>query len=172
MARLYFLSNTNSDLTGAFHNKFLYPNNNSIATTLSTTTTGAGDIDSTRTVFAFTPPLNPSQSGSLIGNYTVNVDVTTANNNHFLSVLLNRVDSAGILQSASTVSAENNITTTGIKTFTFTNLDLGTWTSGDRLRVDCRFRNSAMNNQTSAIGVNDPDCNIITPFTVRGFVVT
>ena len=98
--------------------------------------------------------------------------MTTANNNHFLSIVLNRVNSAGTIQSSSTASTENNITTTGIKTFTFTNLDLGNWTSGDRLRVDYRFRNSAMNNQTSAIGVDDPDTNIITPFIVRSFVVT
>lgn len=168
MARLYFLSSTNSDLTGgADFTRSLFPNNNSAATTFSVTV--ASSV--TETSYGFTPPLDPSTSGTT-GDYTVNVDVTTANSNHFLSIVLNRVNSAGTVQTSSTASAENNITTTGIKTFTFTNLNLGTWTSGDRLRVDYRFRNSGMNNQTSAIGVDDPDCNIITPFTVRGFVVT
>lgn len=168
MARLYFLSSTNSDLTGGTtFTRTLFYNNNSASTTVSVTT--ASLITSTN--FGFTPPLNPSTSGAT-GNYTVNVDVTTANNNHFLSIVLARVNSAGTVQSTSTASAENNITTIGIKTFTFTALDLGIWASGDRLRVSYITRNSAMNNQTSAIGVNDPDCNIITPFTVRGFVVT
>lgn len=168
MARLYFLSGTNSDLTGgADFSRALFYNNNAASTTLSVTIAGSA----TETSYGFTPLLHPSIYGAT-GNYTVVTNVTTSNSNIFLSIILNRINSTGTVQSSSAASAENNITTTGSKTFSFTNINLGTWASGDRLRVDYLCRNSAMNNQSFAIGINDANTNVQTPFNVRGFVVT
>lgn len=168
MARLYFLSSTNSDLTGgADFSRALFYNNMAAATTLSITIAGT----TTETSRGFTPALHPGVYGAT-GNYTVTVDVTNTNNNIFCAITLHRINSAGTVQNSSTASAEQQFNTGGVKTYTFTALNLGTWASGDRLRVDYAFRNSAMNNQTFTIGINDPDTRVQTPFNVRSFVVT
>lgn len=167
MARLYFFSSVDSDLTGgADFNKALLPSR-------STGNTGLISIAQavTETSYAFTPALHPGTAGTVTGTYTVEVDITTANSNMFLSIQLHRINSAGTVQTSSAASTENNITTTGIKTFTFTALSLGTFTSTDRLRVNFICRNSALHSSsTFAIGYDNSD--IITPFVARMYSIT
>lgn len=169
MARLYFLSSTNSDLTGgADFSRALFYNNNAASTTLSISIAQAA----TEVSRGFTPLLHPSVYGAT-GNYTVVVDVTTSNSNIFCTITLRRIDSTGTIGTSSATSAEQQFNTTGAKTFSFTSLNLGTWASGDRLRVDYSFRNSAAHQASSfAIGINDPDTRVETPFNVRSFVTT
>lgn len=173
MARLYFLSGTNSDLTGgADFSRYLYPNNNSATTTLSISvaqaTTASPEIS-----YGFTSPIDPSIYGTT-GNYTVVLDITTTNTNIQASVQLHRVNSAGTIQTSSAISATQTFGASPTTyTFSFTNLSLGTWASGDRLRVDYRFGNAALHSASSfSIAINDPDCYVLTPFNVRSFVTT
>lgn len=170
MARLYFLSSTNSDLTGgADFTRALFYNNNAASTTVSVSVAA----NTTDVSYGFTPALHPGVYGDT-GNYTVVVDVTTANTNIFCAITLRRVNSSGTVQTSSTASAEQQFNTTGAKTFSFTSLNLGTWASGDRLRVDYGLRNNATMGgaQSVSLGINDPDTRVETPFNVRGFVVT
>jgi hypothetical protein len=75
-----------------------------------------------------------------------------------------RINSSGTVQGSTFTSAEQSLGTTGVKTFTFTSANLGTWTTGDRLRVSYIFRNTAKTPQTVTIGTGTTNEEVITPF--------
>lgn len=171
MARIYYLSSTNSDLSGGSDfNKHLTTNIGSTPSTV-TQTTGSGATDVAR---SFTQPLHPGlggDNGTL--SETVFIDVSTANSLIFLSLQAHRVNSAGTVQTSSLVTAEQQLSATGRKTFTVLWLtSKGTWTSTDRLRIDFRTRNSGMGNQAVAFNTEDADSRITTNFTTRTFSIS
>jgi hypothetical protein len=100
---------------------------------------------------AFTPAGVPGTQG-VTGTYTVKVNVTTSATNVSMSVAVARVNSAGTQQSTSSFTPTQSLGSTGVKTFTtnLTNVNLGTWAAGDRLRVTYRFTNSH-NSQTRTV---------------------
>ena len=168
MARIYYLSSTNSDLTGGIDfNKHLTSN---IAT--ASTISPASAASATEISRAYTQILHPGSAGTVTGNYTVTIDVTVANSNIFVSVQIHRINSTGTIQTSSTATAEQQILSTGQKTFTLSSVNLGTFTSTDRLRVDYRVRNSAMGSQSITIATDDVDSSIITPFVTRQFSIS
>ena len=69
-------------------------------------------------------------------------------------------------------TAEQQISSTGQKTFTLSTVDLWTFTSTDRLRVDYKIRNNAMGSQSITIATDDVDSSIITPFITRQFSIS
>ena len=170
MARVYYMTTNNSDLTGGadFNRKLEYEYTGA-ATALSVSIAAA----STEVSRCYTEPLHPGASGSVTGNYTVSVFCSTANANINGTVTLHRINSAGTIQTSSAASSSVSFGTTGAKTFSFTSLSLGTFTSSDRLRVDFSFTNAAAHSASSfGIRFNDPDSDVITPFIVRAFVTT
>ena len=112
MPRTYYLSNTDSDLTGgADFNEYL------LLTTSSAVTINVSVASvSTETSYGFTEIYEPGASG-LTGNYTASISPTTANSNIFLSISFTRINSSGVAQSTSATTAEQSLST-GVKTFT------------------------------------------------------
>ena len=171
MSRIYYLSSTNSDLSGGLDfNLNLTTNIGSTPSTV-TQTTAVGATDVAR---SFTQPLHPGLGGDNgTSSETVTIDVSTANSLIFLSLQAHRVNSAGTVQTSSSVTAEQQLSATGIKTFTIVwSVSKGTWTSTDRLRIDFRTRNSGMGNQAVAFNTNDADSRVNTNFTTRTFSIS
>jgi len=104
----------------------------------------------------------------------VTIDVTVANSLVFVSVQIHRINSTGTIQTSSTTTAEQQISSTGKKTFTLSSANLGTFTSTDRLRVDYKIRNSDMGRGSQSIttATDDVDSSIITPFVTRQFSIS
>jgi tetrahydromethanopterin S-methyltransferase subunit C len=163
MARLYFLSNLTSDLTGGadFNMDLVSSPIDEVGTVQCSHTS-----QQTKLSYAFTPPLHPGTSGSIVGNYTVNFSIASGSTSLTLTMTLRRVNSAGTVQTSSTTSAGQTLGT-GVKTFTFTNLNLGTFLATDRLRIDFNIVNGAMNTQNATIVVNSSDSYVLAPWTVR-----
>lgn len=169
MARLYFFSAVTSDLTGgADFNRELLPNITTTASALSVTV--AGSV--TETSFGFTEPLDPGAAGTVTGDYTVSMDVTTANSNITMSFAVARINSSGTQQAISSTSTTVSFSTTGAKTLTLTSVNLGTFASTDRLRVSYLFANAAMGNATFGVNQNSVNSYVSTPFNVKYFVTT
>jgi hypothetical protein len=169
MARLYFLSDLNSDISapGDF-SKELLPNISNSLATLSTTVAG----NSSESAYGVAEPLDPGSAGSVTGNYTFSVNCTTAGTNMVVGFRVARINSAGTLQTESALSTEVSLATTGVKTATLTSINLGTFTSTDRLRVTYAFRNTGTGNRTAAIECNSVNTYVITPFREKYFVTT
>lgn len=160
MAITFYLSNTNSDLTGGTNfNKQL----NTATESASTISQTLGN-SATATNYAFTNAGVPGVGGVSTGTFTITVNVTTANNNITIAIALARVNSAGTQQAVTAYTATQSAGTTGVKTFTFTDPALGTWAAGDRLRVQYQFVNAAMNNQTVVIETGTVSTSVDTPF--------
>lgn len=171
MAVTYHLSSTDSDLSGgADFNKALLTGTSS-GGTISCPIAAA----STETSYAWTPQNVPGTNGTSTGNFTVEINITTAVNNTTVRPYLTRVNSAGTAQAGPIAPAEAAAATTptGVKTFTWTNPALGTWASGDRLRVEYTFVNShASAVRTPVLGTNTANEEVITPFTAGALTVT
>jgi len=158
---VYVLKSANSDLTGgADFNKELYPGSETAGTIAVSVAASATDIS-----YGFTKAGEPGLSG-VTGNYTVEMNVTVANSNIQLSAAVARVNSAGAQQAISSFTAEQSAGTTGVKTFSFTGIDLGTWASGDRLRVSYKLRNAVASVQSVTIGTGTTSAEATAPWTV------
>lgn len=169
MARLYYPTTVTSDLSGgADFNRYMNPTTSFTSTGLTFATASAA----TEISYCFTVAASPSFVGALSGNYTVSIDIATANSNLTLSVQLNRINSAGTVQTAGGFATGQVLTTTGQKTFTFTALSLGTWAETDRLRLDVRIINAAMNTQSTQILFADEQTYVLTPFSVQALLCT
>ena len=168
MARRYYLSATSSLFSGGDFYKKLTQNIASSSSTTSFSITGAV----TESSFSATEPLHPGTAGNVTGDYIVTVDVTTANANIFLSVFVSRIDSVGDIQTSSSTTAEQQMSTTGQKTFTLSAVNLGTFASTDQFRITYVARNVAKGVQVLSFATDDLDSSVLTPFTTRVFVVT
>ena len=158
---VYVLKSANSDLTGgADFNKELYPGAETVGTIAVSVPASATDIS-----YGFTKAGEPGLSGAT-GNYTVEMNVTVANSNIQLSAAVARVNSAGTQQAISAFTAEQSAGTTGVKTFSFTGTDLGTWASGDRLRVSYKVRNTVASVQSVTLGTGTTSAEATAPWTV------
>jgi hypothetical protein len=161
MTTTYRRTNTDSGLTGGqdFNKAVLFPAND---------TTGSQSISlgnqETRTSRAFTDVGVPGTAG-VTGTYTVEQETLVGNTNVVLAVTLHRVNSAGTIQTSSALSAEQTATA-GTKTFTFTNLSLGTWAAGDRLRIDYRYRNAAHGSQNFTVTHGGTNNEVVAPWTL------
>ena len=156
----WYLSTYDSDLSGgADFSKEARPytqTGNSLTVSVANT--------STETSYAFSPPNVPNNPDWETGTFEVKVNVTTANTNMFLSIQVDRINSAGTVQESTTATAEQQLTATGVKTFTTASTN---WTAGsatDRFRVRYIFRSA--NSHGGAISVviatGTTDSSIIT----------
>jgi hypothetical protein len=144
-----YLSTTASDLGGgADFNFTIAPRTRTPAgftsipeaAAVETVTVAAGV---TEISYAFTPPGIPGRDG-YTGTHTATFTVGGFSDSViFARMVLTRVDAAGAVQVSSALPAEQKINGGGVRTFTFSALDLGPWNAGDRLRVEYQFRNSA-----------------------------
>lgn len=160
MAKTFVLGSTNSDLTGgADFDRYLEEAPEGASTVSPAVGAGATEIS-----HAFTRAGVPGISGAT-GNYTVEVNVTSANSNIFLAIQIHRVNSSGTIQTSGGTTAEQQLSTTGVKNFSLTSQNLGTWASGDRLRVDYRFRSAAAHGNNSVnLETGTTNTEHVTPF--------
>lgn len=158
MAQTFYLGSTASDLTGgADWNRYLEQTTETAGTVNAPVAAGATEVQ-----YGFTRAGVPS-GGIVPGDFTVELENTQASTARHASIQLHRVDSSGVVQASSSISAEQTLSPTGVKTFSFTGVDLGTWSSGDRLRVDYRFRNSGGLASTFIIRTGTTDTEVVTP---------
>lgn len=161
MSTTYYLTNTNSDLSGGddFNFKILP---DTAATATNTISVAAS---ATETSYGFTEANVPSDAG-VTGNYSVKLDITTGSNAMQISIAVARINSSGTVQQESSYTAEQT-GSAGVKTFTLTSINLGTWNSGDRLRVNYRFRNTGTHTAaTNVIRFNGADTEVVAPWTI------
>lgn len=164
MAVTYYQRDIASDLAVAGANA-----NNKLLTATGAAATLTINMDKGGIAYAafFTEPGVPSTAGST-GNYTVTCNVAVGATSANVDVQLIRITSSGVVQQAGLYSTPQ-AATAGIKTFTFTALNLGTWGSNERLRVDMRFTNLATHQTDSCqIGLNTSDEYVLTPWTIAG----
>ena len=155
---LYYLSNTNSSLGGGndFNKELLL----SGATTGTITVALAASATEESYGYTTESPTN----FAIPGNFSVRVNVTTANAQGRLSISLSRVNSSGTVQSTSSATGEQT-TSAGVQTHTLNSVDLGTWASGDQLRVNYIFRNNNNMTQSLAISTGGTDDYVDVPWT-------
>lgn len=155
MPQTFYLGATNSDLTGgADWNKYLEDATETSGTLSTTVAAGATEVSRAFTR-AGVPGTNVSPDAD---EYTIEVGVTTGNAAIFLALQLHRINSAGTIQTSSSISGEAQLDGPAVKNFSFSGLSLGTWVAGDRLRVDYRFRStSGEGNQTVTIRTGTTD---------------
>jgi hypothetical protein len=154
-ATTYYLNSTTSDLSGGNdYNKVLH------TVTTKVETVGPFTIlrKSTEESYAWTNSSMPNNDAWETGAFTVKVNVTQLSSTTYLylNVRVDRVDSAGNVQESSDVSTEQQMTSTGVKTFSIASKD---WTDGsatDRLRLAYIWRNSKTNaDYTATISQGD-----------------
>lgn len=118
----------------------------------------------TKTGYSFTEPGIPGASG-VSGDYTVEVDIAAGDTSVQISAAVARVNSSGVEQATSAFTAEQ-VAAGAVLTFTFTNPSLGTWASGDRLRVAVRYRNShAHTGRDVTVSFNTTEAQVVAPWT-------
>ena len=113
----------------------------------------------------FTPSTDPGTDGTSTGSFTVVIRFSTQNANIGVQVFLRRAtggDTGGTEVQASEGSQTAGAAT---RTYTWTNPGLGTWASGDRLRIRVLATNtSGSMNQSCVFGVDTSDDTVATPF--------
>jgi len=114
----------------------------------------------------YTDPNDPSSQGSATGTWTFEINILSGDADVELTPTLHRINSGGTSQASVAAAAQNTVA--GVLTFTWNNPALGTFNSGDRIRVALSFRNGTHGNATLDIGFNDADSEFITPYTLLG----
>jgi len=159
MPTSYYMSYTDSDLSGGldFNKKLL--------TSTEATNSISPSIDqaSTEDSYGYTEPNVPSTGGTT-GDYSVKINVTTGDTDIYCSIAVARVNSSGVQQSISSFTSEQQCTA-GVKTFNLSSVNLGTWNSGDRLRVVYRLRNAkAHGSQAITMQTGDANTEVSAPW--------
>lgn len=167
MAALYYAHDVTSDLSGPgadFDYKLLLTAGTASPVALSVVKAA------TETSYLFTEPGDPSTVGISTGTFTFKLNVTTGDTNLSVVPSLNRINSAGTNQAGPVASPTGSQTLgAGIKTWTWTNPALGTWASGDRLRIQLPFVNAAAHATTTiTIEWQTADSSLLTPWTFAG----
>jgi len=140
VARTFYLGEDVSDLSlgGAFTHDL--EDASGVANTDPVTATNS---NGTNQGYYVTPSGNEINNGaSPAGTYTVEIDVTVAASGVNGRCKLQRRTSTGTLGSETAFTADQSMGTTGVKTFTFTDLALGTWATTDRLCVVFEVQNT------------------------------
>lgn len=161
VAKTYVLSNIASDLSGGadFSLALIVPEGTLTPQNVSV------NAQTTEVSYGFTEVGEPGLNGTSTGTFTVECNVTSGNANIVVSAQLRRINSAGVVQASSSTSSEQSGGSTGVKSFTFNSPALGTWSAGDRLRVDYVFRSTASHGNNSVdIELNTANAQVITPF--------
>lgn len=156
----YLLKAANSDLTGgANFTKEMSVTAESSGTLTATIAGSATEVD-----YAITPANVPGFLQFPDGDFTQEVEVTTANANIYLKMRLSRVNAAGTVQQSTAYTEETQLSTTGIKTFSWLGVEWAAGASTDRLRADYSFRNADAGSQAVTIRTGTTDTELKTPW--------
>ena len=169
MSTTYYVTNSTSDFSGGAD--FNYVVSKTAGTASETTITIAKGA--TETSYAWTASGDPSTLGTSTGTYSVEVDVTTGESQITLAIYFERVNSSGTVQATQGASQGSVSLSAGVKTYSYTNPSLGTWASGDRLRLKYTFVNTAAHSNLSVgITFNDANSEAVMPWTDPNATVT
>jgi len=151
--------NLASDLSGGadFDRKLLSASDTAASKTV---TVAAGASEES---YAYSDAGVPGSAAWATGTWTLKAKVTTASAAIYLSTQIDRIDSAGAVLQSSTASAEQQLSSTGVKTFTHA---AAAWTSAsatDRFRIRYIFRNAAAVPRQVVIEENTTDCTVDFP---------
>lgn len=117
----------------------------------------------TKEGYHYTEPGIPGTDG-ITGDYTVEVNIVVGDNQVQVSAAVARVNSSGAVQTQTAFSTEQTADGT-VQTHTFTAANLGTWASGDRLRVAVRYRNSHTKTARSVdVSFNTVNSEVVAPW--------
>lgn len=159
MARTFYTSTTASDLStgGDFSNALADAQEaaSSITLTAAASGTAAGSY--------FTAPDVPGTGGTSTGTFTIRTNITTAQAGVNFRANLMRVNSAGTVQT--TVLGTYAAASAGVRIQTYTDPALGTWATGDRLRVQYQIQNTNTMGGSKGITFETGQLAQDTPFT-------
>lgn len=172
MSTTYYLSSTTSDLTGPTENqapdsnRYILASTGTLASvTLNLATTGTGQ----QTDWFFTQSGVPGTAGGVqtSADYTVEINVTSGSTVTDMAVKVARINSSGTVQAESAFTANQLASPTGVKTFNITGANLGTFASGDRVRLGLRSTiptGGGSMGQNITLGLNTTDSEFIAPW--------
>lgn len=109
------------------------PASNSFSVSSSSSAIGTHRISSSSVI-------NSHTGATPTGNWSVEIDITAGNSSCEVRVHLYRIQGS---VAQTTVTSSFQTATAGLKTFSFTDPALGTWTSGNRIAVGVEVRNNA-----------------------------
>lgn len=165
MTTTYYLEAVTSDLTTPTPAHWNYnlnataPGASNVANNVSNTATPPNEID-----YSYTQSGIPGTDG-VTGDYTVTVVPNTTDSTLTLYIQLHRINSSGTVQNSSSLSAGQTLAAT--RTYTFSSLNLGTWASGDRLRMDFSQEGTgAHGNATADYSLGSTGTRIVCPWTI------
>lgn len=169
MAHTYYASNTVSDLAGGGDFDFSFLHDAGVANTANTWTitklsTHAHDI--------FTESGDPSDQGDATGSWSFELNVVTGDAGVAANVYIYRVNSTGTVQTGPIECAETDANayplTAAVHTFTWSSPALGTFATGDRVRVRVSGTNGGHQDIDLVLGWNTVDSEFIAPYTLAG----
>ena len=152
----YYLNSTTSDLSGgADWSKTLLSETTAVSTIAATILRS-----STETQYAWTNTTTTNNTGWETGTITVKVNVTATGSTTYtwLNVQVDRVYANGTVIESSATSTEQQLTSTGVKTFNIASKNWAEGASTDRLRLRYIMRNSR-SNADYAITISQGDVN-------------
>lgn len=166
MARAFYTSTVASDLSsgGNFSNRLFDAQEavNTIVLTAPQASTAAGSY--------FTASGVPGTGGTSTGTFTIRTNITQSNTGINFRANLMRVNSAGTVQA--TVLGTYLAASTGTRTQDFVNPALGTWASGDRLRIQYEIDNTNAHGGDKGITFETGQLAQDTPFAAGAVTVT
>lgn len=154
----YFPTNTNSDVAGS---RLM----NSLSNETTTLLVSLGSLGST-TLDWITPEFYPNSTTAPSGSATFEIIHTVTNMNIGLTAQLLRVNSAGVLQTSGTTTARQ--VTASSNTFT---VGYPSWVGAactDRIELRLVYNNTAMNAQSTTIGLDRVGTYVLTDLDHNG----
>lgn len=169
MSQTYYASNTVSDLTGGGDFDFSFLDTTGVANTTNTWTIAK---QSTQSMDIFTEAGDPSDQGDATGSWSFELNVVTGSADATANVYLYRVNSTGTIQAGPIESSDTDGNTypltAGVLSFAWSSPALGTFASGDRVRVRVSATVPGHQNVDLTLGWNTADSEFIAPYTLAG----
>jgi hypothetical protein len=169
MAHTYYASNTASDLTGGGNFDFTFAHDPDTANTANVWTIAK---QSTEAFDIFTEANDTSDQGDATGSWTYELNIITGSADALGNVYIYRVNSGGTIQAGPIECPETDANTyamtAGVKSFTWSSPALGTFQSGDRVRVRVSATVPGHQNVDLTLGWNTTDSEFIAPYTLAG----
>lgn len=169
MSQTYYGSNTASDLSGGGDFDFSFLDATGTANTANVWSIAK---QSTQSFDIFTEAGDPSDQGDATGSWSFELNIVTGTVDAEANVYLYRVNSGGTVQAGPIECAEtdanNYLMTAAVHTFTWSSPALGTFATGDRVRVRVSGTVAGHQNQDITLGWNTADSEFIAPYTLAG----
>lgn len=160
MTARYYLSSTNSDLSGGADFNKEFDRDPGLPTPLTITVAASA----TETSYGFTPKLAPGRRASVgVQDYTVTFGVKTAGTID-LKIQIRRIGADGTVKASSAQTAVQSLNSTGKKTFELPAVDLGTFEKDERIRIDYIFTETSASESSVETELDTKDTWFLAPW--------